>query len=60
MKRLMTHILCKEFALNLEKSDELLKGFQRSKLIRITIWRDYTNYTDFEENKLEVNLSKIS
>lgn len=56
----MTHILCKEFALNLEKSDELLKGFQRSKLIRITIWRDYTNYTDFDENKLEVNLSKIS
>lgn len=56
----MTHILCKEFALNLEESDELLKGFQRSKLIRITIWRDYTNYTDFEENKLEVNLSKIS
>lgn len=40
----MTHFLCKEFVFYLERNRELLKCFQRNKLIRITILRDLTNY----------------
>lgn len=40
----MIYFLCKEFVFYFERNRELLKCFQRNKLIRIIILRDFINY----------------